>query len=62
MDGLSRWDLVLWIVIAYVAVMAIVRMMLHHRDTVVRKLRDQAAAQQRRKPKVKSPEESRNAA
>jgi hypothetical protein len=62
MDGLSRWDFVLWIVVAYVAVMAIVRMMLSHRDSVVRKLRDQAAAQQRRKPAAKTTDEERKAA
>ena len=29
MEGFGRWDLVVWIVAAYVAVMAMVRMMLH---------------------------------
>jgi hypothetical protein len=48
MDGLSRWDLVIWVVVAYVAVMALVRMMLRHRDSTMRKLRDELAAEQRR--------------
>jgi hypothetical protein len=62
MDGLSRWDLVLWIIVGYVAVMAIVRMILYQRNIVVQKLRQQLAGQRRRKPAVKSVEESREAA
>ena len=62
MDGLSRWDLVLWIIIAYVAVMAMVRMMLHYRDTVVRKLSDQMANQPSRKNVVVPENERREAA
>jgi hypothetical protein len=63
MDGLSRWDLVMWFVVAYVAVMALVRMMLRQREIVSRKLRDQLAAQQRRKkPTVAATEERREAA
>ena len=34
MDGLSRWDLVLSFVVAYAAVMILVRLMLNHRETV----------------------------
>jgi hypothetical protein len=63
MDGLSRWDLVLWIVVAYIAVMALVRLMLRQRETVTRKLRDQLTAQQRRKkPTAAATEERREAA
>jgi hypothetical protein len=45
MDGLSRWDFVLWIVVAYFAVMAMVRLMLAYQRTTVRKLSDQLPAQ-----------------
>jgi hypothetical protein len=62
MDGLSRWDLVLWIVVAYAAIMALVRMMLNHRESVVRKLRDQLASQPRRNNAPPIPEERRDAA
>jgi hypothetical protein len=62
MDGLSRWDLVLWIVVAYVAVMALVRLMLNHRETMLHKLRDQLAAQPRRKAAAPAAEEQREAA
>ena len=37
MDGLSRWDLVLWFVVAYAAVMILVRLMLNHREIVLRR-------------------------
>jgi hypothetical protein len=62
MEGLSRWDLVLWIVVAYVAVMTIVRMMLHHRNVTVRKLRDQLAGQQLRKNAAPRADDKREAA
>src|SRR5262249_54202227 len=62
MDGLSRWDLVLWIVVGYAAVMALVRMMLNHRDAALRRLRDQVEAQPRRKPAAPVVEERREAA
>jgi hypothetical protein len=29
MEGFGRWDLVIWIVAAYIAIMALVRMMLY---------------------------------
>ena len=29
MEGFDRWDLVVWIVAAYIAIMALVRMMLY---------------------------------
>ena len=62
MDGLSRWDLVLWIVVAYVAVMVLVRLMLQHRNTVFRKVRDQLAAQHRSKNRPSTAEKRRDAA
>ncbi len=49
MDGLSRWDFVLWFVVAYLAVMILIRMMLAHRESVMRKVRDQLALEQRSK-------------
>ncbi|HZZ27140.1 MAG TPA: hypothetical protein VFE46_03960 [Pirellulales bacterium] len=48
MDGLSRWDVVLWIIVVYVAVTAMVRMMLAYRDATVRKLTDRLAKKPRR--------------
>ena len=62
MDGWSRWDLVLWIVVAYVAVMTMVRMMLHHRNRTGCKLRDQLTRQQRRNNVATSADEKREAA
>jgi hypothetical protein len=62
MDGLSRWDLVLWIVVAYVAVMVLVRLMLQHRETVFRKVRDQLTTQQRSKNRAAAAEKRRDAA
>jgi hypothetical protein len=62
MDGLSRWDFVLWIVVAYIAVMALVRLMLNHRETMIGKLREQLAAQPRSKVSSPAVEERREAA
>ncbi len=62
MDGLSRWDLVLWIVVAYVAVMVLVRLMLQHRDAVLRKVRDQLSAQHKSKSRTPTAENRRDAA
>ena len=62
MDGLSRWDFVLWIVVAYIAVMALVRLMVNHRETMMSKLRSQMAAQPRRKAAAPGAEERREAA
>ena len=63
MDGLSRWDLVLWVVVAYVAVMVLVRLMLNHRDNVMRKLRDELPVQQRTGSRpTAQPEDRRDAA
>ena len=54
MDGLSRWDLVLWIALAYFAVMALVRLMLAYQRTTVQKLRDQLPIQSPNKNKSPS--------
>jgi hypothetical protein len=62
MDGLSRWDLVLWFVVAYAAVMILVRLMLNHRETVLRRLRDQVGTPSRRNTVVPPAEERRDAA
>jgi len=62
MDGLSRWDLVLWIVVAYVAVTTMVRMMLNHREVVIRRLRDQLTGQKGHKTASSPAEERREAA
>jgi hypothetical protein len=62
MDGLSRWDLVLWIVVAYIAVISLVRMMLHHRDVVMRKMRDRLAMEQQRRTAAPAADDVRKAA
>ncbi len=62
MDGLSRWDLVLWFVVAYAAVMILVRLMLNHRETVLRRLRDQVGTPSRRNTVAPPAEERRDAA
>jgi len=62
MEGLSRWDLVLWVAVAYLAVMAMVRLMIQHRNVTVRKLRDQLERQQRRKAKDSTAGSRREAA
>jgi hypothetical protein len=62
MDGLSRWDLVLWFVVAYAAVMILVRLMLNHREIVLRRLRDQVATSPRRNSAAPPAEERRDAA
>ena len=36
MEGFDRWDLVVWIVAAYIAIMALVRMMLYSLKSVRR--------------------------
>lgn len=48
MDG---WSIALLLAAGYVAVMALVRIMLARRGTIVGELREQAAAEQRRKRK-----------
>jgi hypothetical protein len=62
MEGLSRWDFVLWFVVAYLAVMILIRMMLAHRDSVIRKVRDQLDLEQRSKARQPIPEKRRDAA
>jgi hypothetical protein len=62
MDGLSRWDLVLWIIAAYVALVTIVRMMLLYRNSTVRKLHDQLPGQPHRKNAAATGSKQREAA
>ena len=62
MDGLSRWDLVLWFVVAYIAVISLVRMMLHHRDVVMRKMRDRLTLEQQRRSVAPVVDDARKAA
>ena len=59
MDGLSRWDLVLWFVVAYAAVMILVRLMLNHRETVLRRCATRLA---RRRDGIPWPRRPKNAA
>ncbi len=42
MDSMGTWDLVLLVVVGYLAVSLLVRMMLAHRNRVARHLREQA--------------------
>jgi hypothetical protein len=48
--------------VAYIAVMALVRLMVNHRETMMSKLRSQMAAQPRRKAAGPAVEERREAA
>ena len=59
MDGLSRWDLVLWFVVAYAAVMILVRLMLNRRETVLRRCATRLA---RRRDGIPWPRRPKNAA
>jgi hypothetical protein len=47
MDGLSRWDLVLWVVVAYGVVVALVRLLLRRRAPLFRRLHQRWALQSR---------------
>jgi hypothetical protein len=47
MDGLSRWDLVLWVVVAYGVVVALVRLLLRRRTSFIRKLHHRFSMQSR---------------
>ena len=47
MDGLSRWDLVLWVVVAYGVVVALVRLLLRRRTPIFRRLSQRFALQAR---------------
>ncbi len=42
MEGFGRWDLVVWILAAYIAIMALVRMMLHALNAVNRRSRNRS--------------------
>lgn len=43
MDGLSRWDLVLWVVVAYGVVVALVRLFFSRRPLFGRRLHQRLA-------------------
>lgn len=43
MDGLSRWDLVLWVVVAYGVLMALVRLFLRRRAPWFRRMQQRLA-------------------
>jgi len=59
MEGFGRWELVVWIVAAYVAIMALVRMMLHALRASRRHQRDDSRESHARITKV---DQSREAA
>jgi hypothetical protein len=59
MEGFDRWELVVWIVAAYIAVMALVRMMLHALRASRRHQRDDSRESQAGITKV---DQSRDAA
>jgi uncharacterized membrane protein len=47
MDGFGRWDLVVWIVAAYIAIMALVRMMLYSLKSARRQSRHDSGSPNR---------------
>ncbi len=47
MDGLSRWDLVLWVVVAYGVVVALVRLLFRRRAPFARRLLQRLSMQSR---------------
>ena len=49
MDNLSGWDIAILVIAAYVAIVTLVRLMRHRRDTEVARLQAQVALEQRRK-------------
>jgi hypothetical protein len=60
MEGFGRWDLVVWIVAAYIAVMALVRMMLYSLKSAHRRSRIDSS--QLRDPSATGDEQPRRAA
>jgi hypothetical protein len=44
------WEIVLWIAVGYVAVMSLARLMLARHARLLAELRDQAAAERRKRP------------
>lgn len=55
MDG---WDIALWSVAAYIAVVTLVRFMTARRNKVLDELRHRAAAAQANRPPVTQPDEA----
>lgn len=62
MDGFGRWDLVLWIVAAYIAIMALVRMMLYGLKAVNRRSQIDPHSSRLREPSATENEQPRRAA
>jgi hypothetical protein len=47
-DGLDAWDIALYMAAGYVAVIALVRLMLHERDRLVQRFRTEMLAERQR--------------
>jgi hypothetical protein len=62
MEGFGRWDLVVWIVAAYIAVMALVRMMLYSLKSAHRRNRIDPPNSQPRELSATGNEQPRRAA
>lgn len=55
MQWLSRWDVILLLIAAYVAVMSLVRLMRRRRDQVVAEVERQLIAQREKSKKKRGP-------
>jgi len=62
MEGFGHWDLVLWIVAAYIAVMALVRMMLYALKASSQRSYDQTRDAQSHEPSATDSKQTRRAA
>jgi len=63
MEWMTRWDILLLVVAAYVAVMSLVRLMKQRRDVLIADVQRQMAAHRRaKKRRRQSDDESRDAA
>jgi heme exporter protein D len=58
---MDTWDIVLLVVAGYLAVMALVRLMLRRRDQLLDEYRRQAEAEQQRAPAAQPPGRRRSA-
>ena len=45
--SMDPWEIALWLVATYVAVVSLVRLMAHHRDRLVDRLREQLRSERR---------------
>jgi uncharacterized membrane protein len=59
MEGFGRWDLVVWVVAAYIAIITLVRMMLHALGSSRRQQQDRSRQSQSGVTKI---DQSRDAA